>query len=233
MDGGKIVNMYDRIPKEMLDKVDNPNYELHKLKIPFRMIVVAPSGSGKSNFLVNLIQVFSHGKGTFQTIHIVTRNKNESLYMWLQSKSDQIIITEGLHTTPKLDDFDKDVNHLVVFDDLVLSRDLTMCENYYIRARKLNCSVIFLSQSFYRIPKIIRSNCSYMIILKLSGAREVNLILSEFGLGVDKEQLLKIYQYATAEKFSPLLVDLESDPSERFRKGLLDVIDISNIGMLR
>ena len=34
-------------------------------------------------------------------------------------------------------------NHLVVWDDLVLSKDSSMVENYYIRARKLDVSVIF------------------------------------------------------------------------------------------
>jgi hypothetical protein len=121
---------------------------------------------------------------------------------------------------------DKDLNHLVVWDDLVLSKDLSMVENYYIRARKLNCSVIFLSQSYFRIPKIIRNNCSYMILLKLSGNREVNLILSEFGLGVSKEELLRLYDYATNEKFSPLVIDMEESPDKRFRKGFTEILDV-------
>lgn len=227
---GKIVNMYERIPKSFLDKVDNPNFHLHKLKLPFRMCVVAPSGSGKSNFLLNLIHLFCAGdKGTFSTIHIITRNKAEPLYKWLESECEQIRITEGLSTSPKLDDFDKNKNHLVVWDDLVLSKDLSMVENYYIRARKLNCSVIFLSQSYFRIPKMIRNNCSYMILLKLSGNREVTLIMSEFGLGVTKEELLKLYEYATAEKFSPLVIDMEESKESRFRKGLLEILDVNNI----
>jgi hypothetical protein len=226
---GKIVNMYEKIPKSFLDKVDNPNFHLHNLKLPFRMCIVAPSGSGKSNFLLNLIHLFCAGdKGTFSTIHIITRNKSEPLYKWLESECEQIRITEGLSTTPRLDDFDKNKNHLVVWDDLVLSKDLSMVENYYIRARKLNCSVIFLSQSYFRIPKIIRNNCSYMILLKLSGNREMNIIMTEFGLGVSKEQLLKIYEYATAEKFSPLVIDMEADKDNRFRKGLTEIIDINN-----
>ena len=64
-----------------------------------------------------------------------------------------------------------------------------------------------------------------MVILKLSGNREVNLILSEFGLGVSREQLLSMYEYATKEKFSPLLIDLEEDPSNRFRKGFKEILD--------
>ena len=220
-----IINMYECMPKEFLDKAENPNFELHKFKLPFRMCIVAPSGSGKTNFLINLLRVFSCGnKGTFQSINIITRNKDEPLYKWVQSRCDQIVINEGLSFTPKLDSFDKDVNHIVIFDDLVLSKDLSMVENYYIRARKLNCSVIFISQSYFKIPKVIRNNCSYMVLLKLSGNREVNLILSEFGLGISKDELLKIYEYATNEKFSPLVIDMEESPDKKFRKGLLQIL---------
>ena len=221
----EIVNWYEKIPKEMLDNAENPNLHIHHLKIPFRMCVVAPSGSGKTNFLVNLIHLFSQGKGTFADITIITRNKDEPLYNFLTSKCDQIQVKEGLHNLPPLDKMDKKVNHLVCFDDLVLAKDQSAIENYYIRARKLNCSVIYLSQSYFRIPKVIRNNCSYMIILKLSGNREVNLILSEFGLGVSREQLLNMYEYATREKFSPLLIDLEEDPYKRFRKGFSEILD--------
>jgi hypothetical protein len=224
---GKIINMYDRMPKDFLDSVDNPNFELHNLKLPFRMCVIAPSGSGKTNFLVNLLHLFSCGsKGTFSTIDIITRNKDEPLYKWINSQCESIRINEGLSHTPKLDDFDKTKNHLVVWDDLVLSKDLSMVENYYIRARKLNCSVIFISQSYFKIPKIIRNNCSYMVLLKLSGNREVNLILSEFGLGVTKEELLDFYEYATKEKFSPLIIDMEESADKRFRKGLLEILSM-------
>ena len=226
-----ITNLYEKMPKEFLDKVENPNFNLHKLKIPMRMCIVAPSGSGKTNFLCNLISVFSANKGTFQSITIITRNKDEPLYRWITSKCDSIIIKEGVENTPPLDKFDKDFNHLVCFDDLVLAKDLSKVENYYIRARKLGVSCIFLSQSFFKIPKIIRNNCSYMVLLKLSGNREVNIILSEFGLGVTKDQLLEIYKYATAEKMSPLIIDMDASPEDRFRKGLLEVIDYSSLRM--
>lgn len=220
----EIVNWYEKMDKSLLVEADNPNFESHRLKIPFRMCVIAPSGSGKTNFLVNLIHLFSKGKGTFADITIITRNKDEPLYNFLAGKSEQIQIKEGLHNVPQLDKMDKGSNHLVCFDDMVLTKDQSMIENYYIRARKLNCSVIYLSQSFFRIPKVIRNNCSYMVILKLSGNREVNVILSEFGLGVSKEQLLYLYEVATAEKFSPLLIDMEADPYARFRKGFTQVL---------
>ena len=112
----KIVNMYEKIPKEFLDKVENPNFYLHQLKLPFRMCIVAPSGSGKTNFLINLLRLFSCGsKGTFSTITIITKNADEPLYKWVQSVCQQIIVKEGLSNTPQLDKFDKDKNHDAVY----------------------------------------------------------------------------------------------------------------------
>ena len=120
----KIKNLYEVIPKDLVDKADNPNFNIHNLKIPMRMCIVSPSGSGKTNFLVNLIGLFSTNKGTFASITIITRNKDEPLYRYLESLTDQIMIKEGLSNTPQLDKFDKTLNHLVVWDDLVLSKDL-------------------------------------------------------------------------------------------------------------
>jgi len=223
----KVQNMYELMPKELLVSAVNPNFNLHRLKLPFRMCIVAPSGSGKTNFLANLLALFSSGSGTFHHITVVTRNKDEPIYKWLESLNDRIKVVEGLENTPLLDKMDKDFNHLVCFDDLVLTKDQSRIANYYIRARKLNCSVCYLSQSYFGIPKIVRQNCTYLVLLKLSGARELNLILSEGGLGIDKNELLRIYKNATSEKFSPLLIDYEADPQERYRKGFTEFISVT------
>lgn len=220
------INFYEVMPREFLNEAENPNFHLHNLKLPFRMAIVAPSGSGKTNFLLNLIHLFSQGRGTFADITIVTRNKDEPLYNYLASKSDQIQIKEGMENLPQLDKFDKDINHLVVLDDLVLAKDQSRIENYYIRARKLNCSVIYISQSYFRIPKIIRQNLSYLVLLKLSGERELKLILSEGGLGLDRNQLLALYNYATAEKFNALVIDFEAPIDKRYRKNWTEFLAV-------
>jgi hypothetical protein len=229
---GGVVNWYKQIPKDMLDEPENPNFDKHHIKLPFRMVVSAPSGSGKSNFLVNLIYLFSQGaKGTFADITIITRNKDEPLYNYLTKKCDQIQIKEGLHNIPQLDKFDKKLNHLVCFDDLVLAKDQSAIENFYIRARKLNCSVVYLSQSFFDIPKMIRKNCSYMVFLKIGGIREVKTILRDFSLNCSKEQLLGMYDFATKEKLSPFVIDIEEkDNDKKFRKGFTDYLKPEDFG---
>lgn len=226
--GLNIQNFYNLIPKKFIVKVENPNFSItHNIKIPFRMVVSAPSGSGKTNFVCNLISKFSSGRqGTFFKINIITSNKCEPLYEWLNSLSESIYIDEGISNVPLLDNFNPLFNNLVIFDDLVLSKSLKDIEMYYIRARKLNVSVVFLSQSYFRVPKIIRQNCSYLVLLKLSNNREINLILSEFGNGISKENLLLLYNKAVETKMNPFIIDIEAPPESRFLSGFLEIMDL-------
>lgn len=223
-DDNKIINFYDVIPEKYKDDADNPNYNIHNIKLPFRMCIVAPSGSGKTNFLLNILKVFSQGKGTFVSVDIITANKDEPLYKWLESEFKGFTIKEGLINTPILDEFDKKFNHLVVWDDLVLEKNQKVIENYYLRARKQNVSVIYLSQSYYDIPKFIRKNCNYLVLLNLNGSkRELTAILNEACTNINKETLLNIYRDSTSEDLRPLIITLgKVNDNLKYRKGWKD-----------
>jgi hypothetical protein len=220
IDGGTIVNYYEKMPEEFLNKVDNPNKHLHNLDLPFRMLIVAPSGSGKTNFVIHLLNLFCQGRGSFSQILILTKHAQEPLYDWLKTKNESIIIKEGLAgNLPPLDDkTDKDLQKLVILDDLVLEAKQTNVESYFVRCRKFGWSIIYISQSYFRISKTIRLNANYVALLKIGSKRDLNLILSESCIGVTKEQLMHMYEYATAKKFDVLLIHLEANPSERFYK---------------
>lgn len=221
-----IINFYETIPKQYLDEVENPNYgKTHLWKLPFRAVVVAPSGSGKTNFICNLIKVFSDKKGTFRDIHIITRNKDEPLYRWLETISPSIIISEGIETIPALDKFDKEYNHLVIFDDLVLEKNQKEIQSYYIRARKLNVSVLYLSQSYFLIPRVIRINSNYLVILKMGGLKDIKAIMTEYNLDMPKEELLELYKKATKQKLSPfIIVADEPDLNKKFMSSMMDYL---------
>lgn len=226
-----VCNMYERMPASLLRKADNPNFHLHGIKLPARICVSAPSGSGKTNFVINFISLCSQGKGTFSTIQIITRDADEPLYSYLKMKSPQIQITEGLHTLPALNKFDKDENHLIIVDDLVLAKDQSSVCEYFIRCRKQNVTVMYLSQSFFKIPIIIRQNCNYMCILGIGNKRSMNLMLSEFAIGASKQQLMGMYKEATKEKLHFLLIDVdETDPQRKFRSDFNRLLDPSDYG---
>ena len=153
-------NFYSRpeVVRFLDKKTQNPNKDLHGFDIPFRLCCVSPSGSGKSNLIVNLISLFSQGKGTFAQVFIICKDKEETLYKFLASKSDQICIREGLHSLPDLDKFDKDMASLVVIDDMMLDKNQDKVLQYYIRCRKKSVSIAYLAQSYFVIPKVVRNN---------------------------------------------------------------------------
>ena len=62
---------------------ENPNYDLHNFDVPFRALVIAPSGSGKSNFLTNLITSFC--KGTEETLIIFIFSANHEMNHYIHT----------------------------------------------------------------------------------------------------------------------------------------------------
>jgi len=223
-----MVDFYKSMPKKFLLKSHNPNYKDHKLNLPFRMLIIGGSGAGKTQTLMNLIRIMN---GTFNNIHIITKNKDEPLYNYLESKVDTgLSITEGIDSAPNLDDFDKKEQSLIVMDDLVLEKNQKQLEQYFIRARKLNCSLVYLSQSYFGVPKMIRMNLNYLIIKRLNTLQDLFRMMREYSLGVSKDVLVDLYQHSIQDnKQDFLLVDLDSEPKDRFRFNFLDVYDLNGI----
>ena len=220
----EIVDWYKKMPKKYLLKSHNPHFDRHHIKLPFRMIIAGNSGSGKTQTLLNLLYNMPN---TFEKIFIVTKCKSEPLYEFLEDKlgEDGLSIKEGISELPDVDSLDKTQNNLIVLDDLVneSAKAQRPIADYFIRARKKNCSIIYISQSFYAVPKLIRDNISYLIIKQVSSMKNLTMICRECSLGIDKKQLKKIYDDATDTKQSFLLIDLETDPKDRFRKSLDEI----------
>ena len=225
-----MINYYEKIPKKYLTKYHNPNIREHGIKIPFRMLIVGASGAGKTNVARNIISKMSD---TFGNIKVICKNSDEPLYQDLMRKipHDQLQITEGMINFPKLDDpkdFHPELQHLVIFDDLVMERDQKQICEFFIRARKIakGVSCMYLTQSYFQTPIMIRKNVNYIILKKLSNQGDLKRILKEYDLGVNAQTLLKMYEYAVdASKTNFLMIDIDASPSERFRKNFTEILN--------
>jgi len=222
----EIVDWYKKLPSKYLLKQHNPHYDIHGIKAPFRMLIIGGSGAGKTQTFLNILHNFGN---TFQNIYIITKNKDEPLYNYLEDKlgKDGLSVKEGINNAPDLDDLDKEEQTLIVMDDLVLEKNQKKLEEYFLRARKQNASLIYISQSYYAVPRMIRQNLTYLVIKRLNTLGDLFRIMREYSLGVDKNQLKKIYDASTDTKQNFLLVDLEEEPSSRFRKNFNEVYDTS------
>ena len=93
----------------------------------------------------------------------------------------------------------------------------------FIRGRKLNISIIFITQSCFKEPKDIRLNSTHFVIMKIPNKRELQQTALNHSSDIDFKDFMKIYEKYTKEPYSFLVNDttLPSDDPLRFRKNLL------------
>lgn len=220
------INFYELLPKK--EKVINPNFKEHGINIPFRLLIAAPSGSGKTNALMNLITLMDK---TFHEIIICVKSADEPLYNMLIDKLPNIIVYEGGEVpeiskysildekTKRLKRLDKK-QRLIVFDDLITDRNANkIASEYYIKGRKVGFSMCYISQSFYQIPKIIRDNTQLFILGRNLLNKDLRMILSTFPTELTIEEFTELYNELTEEPLDVILIDIEKRQLRRNIKG--------------
>lgn len=215
-----VCNFYEEIPKPKNKKETNPNFEVHGIEIPFRMLLVGASGSMKTNTALDIFQKFN---GTFDHLTVCCRNKDEPLYNLLQDKipDDQLTMIEiegdDLSDLPKMDGLNSSSPHtLVIFDDLCLVKKQEKICEFFIRARKCNISCMYLTQSYYASPKTIRINCNYIVLKKIDAIRDLQMILREYSLGTELDELSRMFTECTQDKLDWLMIAMQNDSDNRF-----------------
>ena len=211
--GNEMINFYENKKlKEFLTEYQNPHFASHQIRIPARLGIVSASGGGKTSFVLNLI---ARMQDTWGKIYVCYK-ASEPLYEFLAKAigEDKIQFFTHLSKFPRLNELEKDKQILCIFDDCVTYDEKTqsVITEIAIRGRKYGkgVSLCYLTQSFYKVPRLIRLQFSYLILLKLGSKRDTNMIVGECSLGVEKEELLRIYKDATKEKFHFLKIDLEN-----------------------
>ena len=93
----------------------------------------------------------------------------------------------------------------------------------FLRRIKLNISLVFISQSYFKVPKTIRLNTTRHFITKIANKRELQQITSSRLSDIELKDFMKLFKDYIKEPFSFLANDttLLSDNSLRFRKNLL------------
>ena len=90
----------------------------------------------------------------------------------------------------------------------------------FIRGRKLNISLVFITQSYFKVPKDVRLNTTHFFITKIPNKRELQKIVTNHLLDIRNEDFINIYRECAIEPYLFFVNDtrLASDNSIRFRK---------------
>jgi hypothetical protein len=229
-----VINFYEtKAVRKHLEKTHNPNKDKHALDVNSRILLVGASGTYKTNTLMNMLNKFT---GTFEHIHLITAMPDEPLYKHLQDKIDakNLTIYSNIGALPSVDDINPDYKDgdqvLLIFDDMLSAqKDLKGSKilDYYIRGRKKNCTIVFISQSYYEIPKIIRNQLTYLIITKVSSDDDLKLIVRQYKLGVTLDELVDLYNKATEKPTNFFKIDLlKADKATKFSRNFINFFSI-------
>ena len=181
-----------------LDSIRNENNKEHNEKWPYipdhlhRIVIIVGSGSGKTNALLNLIKE----QDDIDKIYLCAKDLSEPKYEFLIKKcenagikhlNDSNVFFECSNT---MDDIHENINDynlsrkrniLTVFDDMIA--DITsnkkfqaIIKDLFIRCIKLNISLVFITQSYFSVPKDVRLNLTHYLIMKIKNSRQLQNI---------------------------------------------------------
>jgi hypothetical protein len=220
----EIINFYElKGVKKHITSYPNPNYKEHQIQTPFMSCICSATGGGKTNLLMNILSKFGKNGGTFHHVYLCNSGAHEPLYDYLQEQNKRVVIVDKLSKLPKFEELEKlEGQKLFVFDDLVKVKDQSYIDTLYLRGRKIGCSCIYITQSYFDTPGFLRKQLHYLFLLKVGGIKDLRLIMSNYRLGVTLDELEKIFKDAVNEPMNFLKIDVRtSENNKKFSKNFL------------
>ena len=198
------------------DNYTNENKTEHNLELPYtpdhpyRILIIGGSGFGKTTALLNLIE----NQPDIDKIYLYAKDPYKSKYQYLINKREGVGInhfndpkafieySNDMHDVYKnIDDYnpDKENKILIVFDDMITdminNKKLnSIVIELFIRSRKLNISFVFITQSYFKVPKDVRLNTTHFFIMKISNKRELQQIALNHSSDINTKDFIKIHK---------------------------------------
>ena len=92
---------------------------------------------------------------------------------------------------------------LIVFDNIMTKKKIqAIVQELFIRCRKLNISVAFITQFYFSVPEDVRLNSTRYLIMKVNNRKELQNIAINHSAGTDYKDFMKIYRECTKEPFN-------------------------------
>ena len=208
----------------------------------FRMLIIRPSGSGKTNTLLHLInnlhpidKTYLYAKDIYEPKYEYLINKREQAgiknlndpHAFIEYSDDMNDVLDDINDYNK----NRDKKVLIVFDDMIA--DIEYNKNFkriikelFYTARKINVSIVFITQSYFRALKDARLNSTHYIIMKINNKKELKRIAEEKSGYLDYKDFLKMYNYCTEEPYSFMTINARPTATIPFKKNFNDLINL-------
>ena len=208
-----------------LDSIVNGNNKKHNENLPYipdhsyRILIIGGSGLGKTNTLLNLINEQRDIYLLIRKIYLYAKDLSESKYEHLIKNRENAGIKHlndskaFIECSNTMNDVYENIEHynpnrkrkiLIDFDYMIA--DITTNKKFqsiikelFIRCRKINTSLVFITQSYFSVPKDVRLNSTHSFIMKINSNRELHNIAINHSADIDYKDFIKIYRECTKE----------------------------------
>ena len=180
---------------------------------PYRILIIGGSGSGKTNALLNLInnqldidKIYLYAKDPYETKYQYLINKREKVGLdYFDGHKTFIEYSNDTQDVYKnIDDHNPGKKHkvFIVFDDMIANMIINKKLNpiiteLFIRGRKISIFIIFITQSYFKVPKDVRLNSTHFFIMKIPNKRELQQTALNHSSDIDVKDFIKIYKKFT------------------------------------
>ena len=210
-----MINFDDYVNENRTEHDTNWPYIPNK---PYRILIIGGSGSRKTNVSLNLIE----NQPDIDKIYLYAKDPYEAKYQYLINKREGVGINH--FNDPKaFIEYSNDMRHvykninyynpykenkiLIVFDDMIADminneKLNSIVTELLIRGRNLNISLVFITQSYCKVPKDVRLNTSHLFIAKIPNKRELQQVSINHGSNISAKDFTDIYRECTAEPYS-------------------------------
>ena len=124
-----------------------------------------------------------------------------------------------------INDYNKnrDKKVLIVFDDMIADIEFNkkfkrIIKELFYRAHKINVSIVFITQSYFRALKDARLNSTHYILMKIGNKKELKKIAEEKSGHLDYKDFLKMYNYCMEGPYSFMTIDTRPTATIPFKK---------------
>ena len=210
------------LPKPKPKKYLHPNLP----ELPCIMCLVAPTKSGKTVLLSNLLLRDDFYKDIHDNVTIMSNTiAQDETGRFLRKACecytgyDDLVLAGIIEQQKQFDDDDRPFIGLI-FDDILGSVKRNSYLNHLVtRSRHYGVGLLAISvQSFKAVGPTIRNNCNAFICLNLQNMSELDKISDEYsGMFGGDEKFRKIYHKATEQQYSFMFLDLQSNPARAFK----------------
>ena len=173
-----------------------------------RILRLGASGSRKANALLNLI----NNQPDIDKIYLYAKDPYEAKYQFLINKRKSTGLKHFndpkafIEHSNDMQDVYKNIEQynigkkrkiLIAFDDMIADvinneKLNPVVTGLLIRGRKLNISIVFITQSYFKVSKDVRLNSTHFFIMKISNKTELQQIALNHSSDIDFKDFMKI-----------------------------------------